>query len=102
MKSIHPTKPIARFAALLFAASASIYMNRAAARPIDAGADSTIELVVMVEGELGGDPSIGAGLIFGHYADQVYVVTANHVVRRGVEQAQHVRILLKRQPDRGL
>lgn len=64
--------------------------------------DQTKQLVVMIEGELDGAPSAGAGIIFGRAADRFYIATANHVVRRGGREAQSVRVLLTGLTDRWL
>lgn len=39
------------------------------------------QLVVMIRANLSGSPVIGAGIVFAHQNDRVYVATANHVVR---------------------
>ena len=65
-------------------------------------ADETKQLVVMIEGALDGAPTVGAGVIFGRDANRFYIVTANHVVRRGGREAQRVRVLLNRLPDQWL
>src|SRR5439155_16970764 len=41
------------------------------------------KLVVMIEARLAGESSVGAGIIVGIRADNLYIATANHVVRRG-------------------
>jgi hypothetical protein len=61
-------------------------------------AEKVKDLVVLIRGELGGAETFGAGIIVGIKADRLYVVTANHVVRRGPKQAEHVQIELKSLP----
>ena len=56
----------------------------------------------MIEGALDGAPTVGAGVIFGRDANRFYIVTANHVVRRGGRDAQRVRVLLNGLPDQWL
>jgi len=56
-------------------------------------------LVVMIEGELDGAPTLGAGVIFGVQDDRVYAATANHVVRRGSQEAKNLRVKFKKYPD---
>jgi hypothetical protein len=53
------------------------------------------KLVVMIEGKLGDSPTLGAGIIFGTGQDRLYIVTANHVVRRGADQAKDIKVQLK-------
>lgn len=45
-----------------------------------------------------GAPAIGAGLLLGRDKDRLYVVTANHVVRRGASVAAQVQLHFKNQP----
>lgn len=52
-------------------------------------------LVVMIDGKLGDSPVLGAGIIFGTAQDRLYFVTANHVVRRGADQAKDLKAQLK-------
>ena len=52
-------------------------------------------LVVMINGKLGDAPTLGAGIIFGTGQDRLYIVTANHVVRRGDGQAKELKVQLK-------
>ena len=52
----------------------------------------------MVEGELGDAPTIGAGIVFGLDKGALYVLTANHVVRRGALEAHSLRVKLKSSP----
>jgi len=60
------------------------------------GPDERVQnLVVMLDGELGDSPTLGAGIIFGTGQDRLYIVTANHVVRRGADQAKEIKAQLK-------
>jgi Trypsin-like peptidase domain len=64
--------------------------------PASGGAGPTEEqlkqLVVMLVVKLGDRTFNGAGLIFGQRGDQLYIVTAKHVVREGLQQAESVRV----------
>ncbi|MBE9535482.1 MAG: ankyrin repeat domain-containing protein [Proteobacteria bacterium] len=57
------------------------------------------KLIVMIQGQLGAGPTIGAGFIFGREKDQIYIATANHVVRRGALNARDLQIKLVDLPD---
>lgn len=59
-------------------------------------------LIVMIRGELGDTPTIGAGIVFGRDKDKLYVLTANHVVRRGNVEARNLSIKMRTLPDRPL
>jgi ankyrin repeat protein/S1-C subfamily serine protease len=50
-----------------------------------------VELVAMLRTELGS----GAGFLISHERDRVYIATANHVVRQGVEEAKTIEVQLK-------
>jgi hypothetical protein len=60
--------------------------------------ESAQELVVMIESRLGDEDSVGAGIIFDKRVDSLYIVTANHVVRRGAMEAGDIRVRLKMLP----
>jgi hypothetical protein len=46
--------------------------------------DRVKELIVVVRSDFGGTSTVGAGIIFGTESDRIYILTANHNVRRGV------------------
>jgi hypothetical protein len=50
------------------------------------------QLVVMLQVKLADRTFNGAGIIFGQRGDQLYIVTAKHVVREGMQQAESVRV----------
>ena len=52
----------------------------------------------MITGELGGGPTLGAGIIVGVGSDRLYIATANHAVRRGTQEAQKLRVRLRMMP----
>ena len=67
----------------------------------DAGApaaDETEQIVGMIRCTLEGEESIGAGILFGSANDRLYVVTANHVVRRGDTPCTDIRVELRSLP----
>jgi len=53
------------------------------------------QLVVMLQVKLGDRTFNGAGIIFGQRGDQLYILTAKHVVREGLSQAESVRVRFK-------
>jgi len=52
-------------------------------------------LIVMVQSKLAGEDNVGAGIIVGVGSDSLYIVTANHVVRRGTQEALDIQVQLK-------
>jgi hypothetical protein len=58
------------------------------------------QLIVMVDATLAGQERIGSGIIFGFGPDQVYIVTADHVVRQAAREADEVTIRLYWSPDK--
>jgi ankyrin repeat protein len=66
---------------------------------LDAARDAAQNLVVLVEGEFGETPTVGAGIVFARDGDSLYVLTANHVVRRGAASVQNLHVLLRLRPD---
>ena len=62
----------------------------------------TLRLVAMISGEMDGAPIVGAGLVFGRDPDKVYVLTANHVVRRGTTEARNIQVRFKDAKDKPL
>jgi len=86
-----------------FAVAASIAIARVgplAAQDATATAPAreTEQIVVMIRCTLDGEPSIGAGILFGSANDRLYVVTANHVVRRGTTEATGIKVELRGLP----
>jgi alpha-tubulin suppressor-like RCC1 family protein len=63
-----------------------------------AGLRETEQIVVMIRCTLDGESSIGAGIVFGTANDRLYVVTANHVVRRGATEATDIKLELRGLP----
>ena len=79
---------------LLAAAAAS----RVVAQGTVAPPDETEQIVGMIRCTLDGEESIGAGIIVGAANDRLYVVTANHVVRRGAAACTDIRVELRALP----
>lgn len=52
-------------------------------------------LVVMVRATFEGREEHGAGFVFGQGSDRLYVVTALHVVRSGLQEAERVEVLFR-------
>jgi ankyrin repeat protein len=69
------------------------------AEEAESSIDRTIALVTMVSGQLSDSDSFGAGIIFGRKNEQVYVVTANHIVRKGSDIARNIRVQFKNLPE---
>ena len=65
---------------------------------VAAASRETEQIVVMIRCTLDGEPSIGAGILVGTANDRLYVVTANHVVRRGATEATDIRLELRGLP----
>ncbi len=59
----------------------------------------SLRLVVMITGELNDAPVLGAGIVFGRGREKVYVVTANHVVRRGAAGARNLQVKFRDSPS---
>ena len=66
--------------------------------PAAPASDETEQIVGMIRCTLDGQESIGAGILFGSANDRLYVVTANHVVRRGVTACADIRVELRSLP----
>jgi len=56
-------------------------------------------LVVMIDCRLDGNDSWGAGIIFGFNNERIYIVTANHVVRNGTEEAVNLLVQFRSLPN---
>ncbi len=52
-------------------------------------------LIVIITGRLGDGPMTAAGIVLGVGHDRLYIVTANHLVRRGAYEAKDLRIKLR-------
>jgi outer membrane protein assembly factor BamB len=81
---------VALTAGLLFWTGLAGPVARQARQPAPAAADAEAlvkDLVVMIRGKLGGEDAIGAGIIFAIDQDRLYIATANHVVRQGLQTA---------------
>jgi hypothetical protein len=100
MKSPRSGLSAAMAAIMVFTLPWPTCVTAVAGRQVAGPADEEIKrLVVMIEARLGGEPSVGAGIIVGIKADNLYIATANHVVRRGALDAEEVRIRFRWRPD---
>jgi hypothetical protein len=59
-------------------------------------------LIVMITCRLGDKENFGAGIIFGYTASRIYIATANHVVRQGIDEAKNVRVQFKWLPGESI
>jgi hypothetical protein len=50
------------------------------------------QMIVIIEAKLGGQEVRGSGIIVGLGSGRLYIATANHVVRRGTESAESIRV----------
>ncbi len=60
--------------------------------------EHSLNRVVVIRATFGGAPSLGAGVVIGRDKDRIFVVTANHVVRRAGVVADRVDINFRRKP----
>jgi ankyrin repeat protein len=60
---------------------------------------ASLRLVVMISAQLGDSPTVGAGIIFGRAKGKLYVVTANHLVRRGSAVARDIHLRFRDAQD---
>lgn len=60
---------------------------------------AVLDNVVMLETEIEGEPSVGAGIVTGARQGQLVIATANHVVRRGPATARRVTLRFRAWPD---
>jgi ankyrin repeat protein len=74
----------------------------ASAQNFDKQLTDTLKLVVMIHAQLGAAPVFGAGIVFGREKDRLYILTANHVVRRGDAEATGIQVNLRSLPARAL
>jgi hypothetical protein len=72
----------------LLAATASLAQDRAANDAVE----KAKQLTVMINVTTDGDTRPGAGIIFGVANEQIYIATANHLVRRGMSTASEIRV----------
>jgi len=59
-------------------------------------------LIVMITCRLGDKESFGAGIIFGYTDSRIYIATANHVVRQGIDEGKNVRVQFKWLPGESI
>jgi ankyrin repeat protein len=82
----------------------ALCLSAAAARADDFDEElaATLKLVVMIHAQLGAAPVFGSGIVFGREKDRLYILTANHVVRRGKAEAAGIRVNLRSLPAKAL
>jgi ankyrin repeat protein len=68
----------------------------------DAELETTLKLVVMINAQMGDFPVFGSGIVFAREKNRLYIVTANHVVRRGSADATHIRVNLRSRPSKSM
>jgi alpha-tubulin suppressor-like RCC1 family protein len=68
----------------------------------DASQQEIKNLIVSIRTKFGDKESAGAGIIFGLDDNQIYIVTANHVVREGDKDGQDLRVELAFLPGKQL
>ncbi len=71
----------------------------------DDSVERAAQLIVMIEGqfdEAGNDKTLGGGIIFGRDDDHVYIVTANHVVRKGSRQVNRIQVKFRHKPEQAM
>lgn len=67
----------------------------AQARKEDDKEEKAKNLIVMITGQLAGQETIDAGIIFGVTNDRLYIATANHVVHQGMQVVKNLRVFFK-------
>ena len=92
------TARCARTIALAALVAAALAPRLGAQDAVAPASDETEQIVAMVRCTLDGQESIGAGILVGAANDRLYVVTANHVVRRGPAACTDIRVELRSLP----
>ena len=85
-------------AVILLAVSAAMGQNQIG----NGGAERTKAVTVMIEAKLGDYSKPGAGIIFGLANDQIYIFTANHLVRKGLSEAEDIKVKFRWLPGQPL
>jgi S1-C subfamily serine protease len=88
-------QPLPLVLMLAISVIAKVYVTPVSALQNATGEEPLKHLVVMIQSFMDDRASNGAGIIFGRQGSRLYIVTANHVVRMGVQQAQRVRVQFK-------
>lgn len=76
------------FGITLLAASAASGQNA----PGNGSLENAKQLTVMINATIDRDTRPGAGIIFGLANNQIYIATANHLVRRGLAKANDIQV----------
>ena len=61
----------------------------------EAALEKAKQMTVMINATIDGDTRPGAGIIFGLAQGQIYIATANHLVRRGLSKASDIQAEFK-------
>lgn len=75
--------------------SAAVNIENVTSQASSEAEEEVKKLVVIITGRLGDGPTTGAGIVLGVGHDRLYIVTANHLVRRGAYEAKDLRIKLR-------
>ena len=63
--------------------------------------EQTLQLIVMITVDYDGETSgVGAGIVFSKEADQIFIITASHVVQKGPTTAKNISVRFKSAPNR--
>jgi S1-C subfamily serine protease len=65
----------------------------------DSSREDIKRLIVRIDSTFSDKTGFGAGIVFGMQNDQIYIVTANHVVRDGEKAAQQTRVQFRGQKE---
>src|SRR2546423_530329 len=97
------TKSILRLVRLAVALAGFCFATSTAAassKSWNASEEDVKSLIVMIEVTLKGEARAGSGIICGTKDDSLYIVTANHVVREGEDEATEIRLNFKWLPGK--
>lgn len=59
-------------------------------------------LIVQIDGQLGGDPVIGSGIVFGSLGSRLYIATARHLCRKELQSLESPLVSLRDLPGESL
>ena len=63
--------------------------------------EQTVQLIVMISVDYDGEDSgVGAGLVFAKDGDRILIVTASHVIQKGLTNAKNILVRFKSSPDK--
>lgn len=79
--------------------SGLLFLSSLVALAADGPEERIAPLIVMIDAKLAGEEEMGAGIIVGQRGTNLYIATANHVVRRGGEEATEIQVQFWALPD---